>query len=363
MRILSSTCRSRERVRTLFSQHLNLPATLLIALLLSGCSSIGYYAQSIQGHLDLLQRTESISDLLANPQTDPRLKQRLQLTETLRDFASQTLKLPENRSYRSYADLQRKAVVWSVVAAPEFSIHPKQWCYPVVGCASYRGYFSKTDATEYANQLGKEGLDVTIAEVPAYSTLGWFDDPLPSTVIHWPETSLAQLIFHELAHQQLYLQGDSAFNEAFATAVAQLGVEQWLHKNRKTTSAWQEKQLRHQDFISLLLKTRSALERLYGSEIEEKDMRNRKAVLFSQLRQDFQQLKQRQNGLESYDHWFDKPINNASLAQIATYYRLVPGFLDLFEQQNRDWIAFYQACATLSRLPETERLAALTEKL
>ncbi|RLJ21497.1 aminopeptidase [bacterium endosymbiont of Escarpia laminata] len=346
----------------MLSPRLRLPAALLAALLLSSCTSIGYYAQSIQGHLDLLQRTEPISNLLTNPQTDPQLKQKLQLTETLRDFASQTLKLPKNESYRSYADLQRKAVVWSVVAAAEFSVHPKQWCYPIVGCASYRGYFSKAEATAYANQLRDEGLDATIVDVPAYSTLGWFDDPLPSTVIHWPETSLAQLIFHELAHQQLYLQGDSAFNEAFATAVAQLGVDQWLRTKQKTTSAWQQQQFRHQEFTALLLQTRNALETLYGMEMTESAMRNRKAGLFSQLRQDYQQLKQRWNGLGGYDRWFDRPINNASLAQIATYYRLVPGFLALFEQQNRDWNAFYQACATLSRLPETERLARLTDK-
>ncbi|MBL3527529.1 MAG: aminopeptidase [gamma proteobacterium endosymbiont of Lamellibrachia anaximandri] len=310
-----------------------------------------------------MQRTEPITDLLDNPQTDPQLKQQLQLVETLRDFASQALKLPENESYRSYTDLQRKAVVWSVIAAPEFSIHPKQWCYPVVGCASYRGYFSKAEATAYANQLKDEGLDVTIADVPAYSTLGWFDDPLPSTVIHWPETSLAQLIFHELAHQQLYLQGDSAFNEAFATAVAQLGVDQWLRTKQKATSAWQQQQFRHEEFTALLLKSRKALETLYEKEMTESEMRDRKAGLFSQLRQDYQQLKLQWNGLGRYDRWFDKPINNASLAQIATYYRLVPGFLDLFEQQNRDWNAFYQACTKLSTQSETERMAALTDKL
>lgn len=331
---------------------------ILFALLglLQGCSSLGYYSQSIGGHLQLMGQRQPISQLLQDPQTPLPLKQKLQKIGAMRTFATEVLGLPDNDSYRSYAALERDAVVWSVVAAPAYSIQPKQWCFLFVGCVSYRGYFSREQAERYADELQTQGLDVAVQPVPAYSTLGWFDDPLPSTVIQWPEARIAGLIFHELAHQQLYVRNDSAFNEAFASLVEQEGVERWLGgRDGPTFMQWQESHGRERQLVDLLLTTRDALEVLYRRPLDRALMAQRKAALFQQLRERYTRLKQQWGGYGGFDGWFGRDLNNAHLASIATYEARVPAFRRLLEQAGGDLPTFYAASRALGQLPETVR--------
>lgn len=335
---------------------------LLLLLLLGGCSTLGYYAQSIHGQLDLLGRRQSIERLIEDPDTQDALRERLRLVLELRDFASRELGLPDNGSYRSYADLKRSAMVWSVVATPEFSMQPKQWCYLVVGCASYRGYFKKPAADEFAEGLKAQGLDVVVESIPAYSTLGWFDDPLPSTVINWPEPRLAGLIFHELAHQRLYFPGDSRFNEAFASVVAEVGVERWLRAryDQEAVSEWHQSLQRQQAFIDLLLKTRERLIALYAGKLSTDEMRQAKAREFERLREDYAGLKESWGGYQGYDEWFNRGLNNAHLASVATYQELMPALQVLLMRERGDLAAFYRVCESLEKLSPEERVRRIS---
>jgi len=337
----------------------------LLLLLLGGCSSLGYYAQSIHGQLDLLGRRQSIERLIAEPDTSEALRERLRLVLEMRGFASRELGLPENGSYRSYADLQRSAMVWSVVATPEFSMQPKQWCYLVVGCASYRGYFKKAVAEGFADGLKREGLDVVVESIPAYSTLGWFDDPLPSTVINWPEPRLASLIFHELAHQRIYFPDDSNFNEAFASVVAQVGVERWLRAkgSEEAIIAWRQTLERQQAFIDLLLKTRGRLIELYSGTLPADKMGQSKAQEFKRLRDNYAGLRLAWDGYGGYDHWFNRELNNAHLASVATYQQQMPALLLLLQRHRGDLAAFYDACEGLAKLSPQERAEQLLPML
>ncbi|WP_428634852.1 aminopeptidase [Sedimenticola sp.] len=329
---------------------------LTVLALLQGCSSLSYYSQSIGGHLQLMGQRRPINQLLQDPDTPPPIKRKLQRVVAMRTFATEGLGLPDNNSYRSYAALGRKAVVWSVVAAPAFSIQPKQWCYLFIGCASYRGYFSQDDAESYAATLQQQGWDVAVLPVPAYSTLGWFDDPLPSTVIDWPEAQVAGLIFHELAHQQLYVKNDSAFNEAFASLVEQEGVRRWLNgRDDAALSRWQLSRQREGQFIDLLLAVRDELDQLYRQPLDEHSMGQRKARLFEQLRERYQQLKQQWGGYAGFDGWFSHDLNNAYLASIATYETWVPAFQQLLKQTGGDLVGFYAASRALGELPSPQR--------
>jgi len=331
----------------------------VLALLLAGCSALGYYGQAVVGHLDLLGRRQDIASLISDPSTPDPLRTRLELVLEIRDFASTELALPDNRSYRSYAELKREALVWSVVATPAYSLEPRQWCYPVVGCASYRGYFSASAAKDHAAGLEAQGLDVAVEPVPAYSSLGWFADPLPSTVIDWPESELARLIFHELAHQELYVSGDSAFNEAFATALQRVGLERWLrHRGEsRERDRWERLQQREEAFVDLLLATRQRLQLLYRLPLGESIMAARKAGEFTRLRREYEALKRSWGGNSDFDRWFQRgPVNNARLASVATYRELLPGFLALLEEQGGDLTAFYAACRSLgASSPEQRR--------
>jgi predicted aminopeptidase len=327
-------------------------------LLLSGCTTLGYYAQAVVGHLDLLGRRQDMQALIADAATPARLRVKLELALQMRDFASRELGLPDNGSYRSYAGLERQALVWSVVATPAFSLEPRQWCYPIIGCASYRGYFSSSAAAEYAQALEADGFDVAVEPVPAYSSLGWFADPLPSTVIDWPETELAGLIFHELAHQQLYVADDSAFNEAFATSVERVGVQRWLRYRADDRQAerWAALQQRKESFVALLLQTRRRLQLLYRLPLEQPDMATRKAAEFARLTREYRVLKQGWGREADFDAWFERgSLNNARLASVATYRELLPGFLALLEGAGDDLPGFYAACRSLAAAPLQQR--------
>ncbi len=338
---------------------------LLWSVLLHGCATTGYYYQSIRGHFSLLGDSRPISEMLQDEKTDVELRQKLELILEVREFATSQLGLPKNDSYLSYASLDRKAVVWSVVATPEFSVSPKQWCYPVIGCASYRGYFDLKQAQSYADSLSSDGLDVTVEPAAAYSTLGWFDDPLPSTVINWPESQLAGLILHELAHQQLYVAGDSAFNEAFASTVEQVGVERWFRSRKDTVGLkqWRQRKHRKEEFYRILLDTRARLSQLYGRSLPDVEMRAQKAVEFDGLRNDYHRLKQRWDGYAGFDHWFRRDLNNARLASVATYAQWVPAFVNILKESKGDLGKFYQACEQLSKLPMEQRRSRMEELL
>ena len=338
---------------------------LFSTLFIGGCSTVGYYYQSIHGHFSLLGASRPIDKVLQDKTIDVEIKKKLELVREARKFASAELGLPKNDSYLSYAALDREAAVWSVVATPEFSVEPKQWCFPVVGCASYRGYFKKEQAQSYASSLDEDGLDIAVLPSPAYSTLGWFDDPLPSTVINWPEPLLVGLIVHELAHQQLYVAGDSSFNEAFAMTVEQVGVESWFksRKDRAGLKLWKQRKQKRESFIALLLDARTRLQQLYASPFPGTEMRVRKKDEFDRLNREYLHLKKSWQGYAGFDHWFDGELNNARLASVATYDRFVPAFLRLLQESDNDLKHFYHVCKELGALSPDKRTARLEELL
>ena len=334
----------------------------------SGCSAIGYYAQATGGHLDLMQRSRPVAEVEADAATPKPLRDQLQLSQRLRDYAVSELKLPDNASYRRYADLQRDAVVWNVVAAPALSLTLKTWCFPVMGCVGYRGYFQKQGADELAAQLRAEGFEVSVYGVPAYSTLGWSNwlggDPLLNTFISWPEGELARLIFHELTHQVAYAADDTTFNESFAVAVERIGGRRWLtqHATPEVRAASEATERRREDFRRLTLRYRGELEALYGGPLDDAAKRERKAAVMAALRADYEALKQTTWGAYAgYDGWF-AAANNAAFGVLAAYNELVPDFERLFERSGRDFTRFYAEVQGLATLPKDQRRAKLATK-
>ncbi|MET0917250.1 MAG: aminopeptidase, partial [Burkholderiales bacterium] len=293
-------------------------ALVLAAFALAGCGTAPYYWQAANGQLELWRKSRPIDEVLADPKASDELKARLKRAQQIRTFASQDLALPDNGSYRSYADLGRPYVVWNVFAAPELSLQLKQWCYPVVGCAGYRGYFDKAAADAAAQQLRSEGYEVNVSGVPAYSTLGWFADPLLNTFVGGTEGQLAALLFHELAHQVVFIGGDTTFNESFATTVEREGVRRWLdaHGNASSREAYAEFALRREQFLSLLLKYRQLLQQNYDSAAGNDVKRARKQQLFAELKQDYAALKQQWGGFAGYDRFFSQDLTNAHLAAV-----------------------------------------------
>ena len=336
--------------------------------LTSGCSTLGYYAQSAGGHLGVLRAAKPVGDWLAEPGTPAALKQRLELTQRMRDFAVGELKLPDNASYRRYADLKRNAAVWNVVAAPELSLSLKQWCFPIVGCIGYRGYFEQTEAQAFADGLKRDGLEISVYGVPAYSTLGtlpgrFFADPLLNTFVFYGEGDLARLIFHELAHQVAYAKGDTMFNESYATAVERIGSERWLteHASAETRAQTVASDRRREDFRALTFKYRDKLAAVYADTArDDASKRSAKAAVMAELRDEYAALKAGPwGGFAGYDGWFAR-ANNASFGVLAAYNELVPQFERLFERQGRDFACFHAEVRRLADLPYAERRAALT---
>jgi predicted aminopeptidase len=326
------------------------------AAMLASCSSLNYYAQAAQGQLNLLSDARPIDEWLSDQNTEPKLKLRLATARQIRSFAVQELGLPDNQSYRNYASLARPFVLWNVVATPELSLRPVQWCFPVAGCVSYRGYYSKEDAQAYASELRAEGNDVQVGGVPAYSTLGWFSDPLISTFIYYPDAELARLLFHELSHQVLYVQGDSQFNESFASAVEEAGVERWLSGfgNQTMRDNFVKFSARKQQFLALLMACRRALEASYAAKDSVAAKRAAKARHFQALKDDYLALKTRWNGFAGYDRFFAEPLSNAHLASIATYNDFIPAFRALLARE-KTFPRFYAAARALAELDKEER--------
>ena len=345
----------------------------LLLGLFSGCSTIGYYWQSVSGHMQMVNAARPVSEVLLDPKTPDALNRQLVLSQRIRSFAVTELKLPDNASYHRYTDLHRSAVVWNVVVAPEFSLTLKTWCFPVAGCVGYRGYFSEADARLEADRQKAEGLEVNVHPVPAYSTLGWMNwaggDPLLNTFINYPEGELARLIFHELSHQVVYASGDTTFNESFATTVERLGSQRWLATQaseaaRQRYAAFEQ---RRKGFNALLLSTRRELQTIYETkkEVEAPYLQSllatksiAKQEAMQRFRDSYELLKTSWGGFSGYDMWVAS-ANNAAFGAQAAYDDLVPGFEALFEREGRDYKRFYDAATRLSKLPKDERQQAL----
>ena len=332
----------------------------------TGCSTLGYYAQAVNGHLDLLQSARPVTDWVADPTTPPALRDRLLLTQRMRDFAVADLQLPDNASYRRYADLNRSAAVWNTVAAPELGLSLKTWCFPLLGCVGYRGHYTREPADALAAELRGQGLETMVYGVPAYSTLGYSNwvggDPLLNTFIHWSEGELARMIFHELSHQVAYADDDTTFNESFATAVERIGAQRWLQqRGSEAARAENARQQRYQqDFRTFTLRWRGELSALYSSDATDATKRERKAALMARLRSEYEVMKAGPwGGYAGYDGWFAR-ANNASFAVLAAYNELVPDFERLFERSGGDFKRFYAEVKRLASLPKAERRAKLT---
>lgn len=334
---------------------------IVLASLLVACSSGAYYLQGIRGQMDLLERAQPIREILGGTQ-DGVLRKKLERVVDIRDFASRELGLPDNASYRNYADIGRRFVLWNVFATPELSLQPRQWCFPVAGCVNYRGYFDEAGARDEAARFAAAGDDVYVGGVPAYSTLGYFNDPMLSTFIRYPDTEVARLIFHELAHQVAYAKDDTVFNESFAVTVEEEGVARWLAaRNDPVLTAQFAATQRYRDgFRTLVSRTSSRLAKIYASNESDAVKRAEKATAFTTMRASYAVLKDQWGGFAAYDNWFAQGPTNAGLAAVGLYSQKVPEFRALLASVDGDLPRFYAKVKLLASLPEkAERNSAL----
>ena len=336
----------------------------LVLLWLSGCSTLGYYMQAINGHLDIVSHERPIDEILADKNTAPELKKRLALALEARRFASKEMQLPDNDSYKEYAALDRPYVVWTVVATPAYSIKPKQWCFMVVGCLSYRGYFAKADADELAQDLKQQGMDVALSGTIAYSTLGYFDDPLVSSMLKYDDATLIGTIFHELAHQRIHVDGDTSFNEAFAMAVEHEGLRRWYKKqgNEQRYEKYLVQQQRKYEFYRMLMRTRQALKTAFEQETTPQGKQTAKQRIYAQLRAEYQTWSEAK-AFHGFDKWMQRDLNNADLSLVATYQDLVPSFEGMLASVHGQIGEFYQLVQSLGAKDKKDRallLAAYT---
>jgi predicted aminopeptidase len=344
----------------------SLRATLVVAAFLmaglSSCQTVKFYKQALDGQMEMLQAARPIPEVKREAATKPALREKLTLVEEMRAFAKTALKLPVKEQFATYADLHREFAVWVVYAAPEFSVESKTWWYPLVGTLKYRGFFRKEEAQAEVNRLKKQGYEVFGAGVPAYSTLGWFSDPVLNTFIQREEPELAELIFHELSHPRVFFPGDTDFNEAFATASAHDAVSRWLKAHGKVAAMQDyEKGLKENTMVlKLILGTRERLKELYAQKaLTPDEMRLQKAGLIEKLRQEYKALRTSRHTGKTYDAWFAHPINNARLCALASYFDLVPGFQTLLKKCGGDRQKFYAECEKLKRLSPEERRTRL----
>lgn len=329
----------------------------LLSVALLSCETVSYYTQAARGQISIMMARQDIEQMLEDPALDAETRRKFELVLEIRDFAESELHLPVNDNYSSYVDVGREHVVWNVFAAPEFSTESLNWCYPIAGCVSYRGYFSEASATDYATKLSESGYDVYTGGVDAYSTLGWFDDPLLSTVLDRVDYQLAGLLFHEMAHQVVYLAGDTTFNESFATAVEREGVRRWL-QSREQAELQLEAELnsvRQEQFVELVSLWRERFADLYEMEIPVDEMRERKLAMQEDLREAYYGLKDEWGGYAGYDNWFTNSLNNAQLATVSSYNDLVPAFNNLLSTKEGDLSAFYEAVQQLANDEQSSR--------
>lgn len=325
-------------------------------LLLQGC----YYVQAINGHRDVMKSRQPIDEVLANPDTASELKDKLLLVQQARRFATEQLQLPDNDSYSSYADLKRDYVVWNVFAAPEFSVQAKQWCFPVAGCVAYRGYFSQAAAEEKAESLRTDGYDVAVGGVAAYSTLGRFADPVLNTMMQWSDTQLVAVIFHELAHQVLYVKGDSRFNESFATAVADVGIRRWLvmRNEDEILRNYRNSRLRQRALVKVVEQARASLAAMYDSGGEPQVLRQEKQQIFARLVREVEALNVQSAAPGRIA--LAEPLNNARLVSLGLYEGWSEAFRNIYEDCRQELECFYSQSRELADLSQQERLARMT---
>lgn len=339
-----------------------LVSVVCLAAGLTGCTGVGYYAESLKGHVEIMAARRNVAKLIDDRSTPETLRAQMTSAAAIRQFATDELALPDNQSYRSYADIGRDYVTWAVFAAPEFSLAPRVWCFPVFGCVPYRGYFSRTSAIDTALELKKEGLDVHVSGVTAYSTLGWSSDPLLSTMFLHDKTYLAGLVFHELAHQRVYVNDDTPFNEAFAVTVETTGVRKWLRATGDAAGLrrFEDGEKRSAEFLALVAQAREELREIYSGSAAPEQMRAAKVAAIERLRARYRKIRdKRWGGYRGYDGWFEAPINNAKIAATSVYNDRVPAFLRLFELCSGDYPRFYAAVRRFGALAGTERAEAL----
>jgi predicted aminopeptidase len=317
--------------------------------------------QAVGGQMQIWNRSRPIAGIVGDENADAVLRERLKTTQRIRDFASTDLGLPDNGSYRKYADLGRGFVVWNVYAAREFSLDPEQWCFPVAGCVAYRGYFKPADAEAFAAGLRAQGLDVFVAGIRAYSTLGWLDDPVLNTFVNYPDAEIARMVFHELAHQVVYVEDDSTFNESFATTVELEGAEHWLSRTGSTgqRETFEAGSKRRGDFAALVGRYRERLKALYASPATVEQKRRLKAETFGALREEYRTLRTAWGGFAGYDRFFADSINNAHFVPVAAYGDLVPAFRRLLAESGGDFPRFYARVREISKLPREDRTRVL----
>lgn len=344
---------------------------LLIVAAVSGCQTIGFYSQAIKGQYQIFAHQELIDKLIADPQTPEELRAKLRLVEQLRAFAKDSLKLPVDGHYLKYKDVHRPYVVWNVQAAPQFSLEPRTWWYPMVGSLEYRGYFSEQGARKYAARIAKKGDDIYVDGVEAYSTLGWFKDPILNTFIDRSEPELAEVIFHELGHQRVFASGDTDFNEAYATTVGQEGARRWLRASGKTNLVEKYEAIlrRNDEFVHLIMSTREQLQKVYGDTLDKDgkvkaaktpplppaQLKEAKERVFAELHGNYQKLKASWGGYSGYDAWFARELNNAQLNTIANYFDFLPAFQRVLEMNGNDMEKFYVEVERLSKMDKNQR--------
>jgi predicted aminopeptidase len=332
----------------------------LLLSVLPGCGTM-YLLQAAHGEVHVLDRRRSIAKIIKNPNTPPQLRATLEQVREAREFATQVLYLPNNRSYRTYSDIGRPYVVWNVVATPEFSVVPLHWCFPIAGCVAYRGYFHEVAAEKFAARLKARDDDVIVEGIPAYSTLGRFADPVMSTMLPYGDVELASMIFHELTHQLLYVKDDSSFDEAFAVTVEHEGVRRWLLYQGRTgdLARYQRANALDLKYVRLFRVTRAALARLYASGLPAPEMRERKRAAFATLAAQMMELQRAAKEPSPYEDWLEEGLNNAELASVGTYYDCVPGFERLLQSDEGDLRRFYSDVRVLAHEPKAERDAAV----
>lgn len=346
----------KSTIKWAYRRLMGISLVALVSLQLS-CSHALYYGQSIQGHLKIMLNQVEIDKIIQNPETDDEVRRKLKFVVEVKRFATESLGLPDNGSYENYNQLGRDAVVWNVIAAPELSLQPVKWCFLIVGCLPYRGYFNQQSADKFAEKLKADSLDVYVGGVSAYSTLGWFKDPLLSSMINRSDNDLAKLIFHELAHQKFYFRDDTDFNEAFADTVAIIGIQQWLGKQNKNDEfeEFQGENRRENEFVSLILRYQNELTSLYQSDLKREDKLIEKKLTFERMRADYKEIQTSWNGNNDYEDWFEHDLNNAKISTILTYRQLVPAFQALYARMDSDLQRFYDVVEGYSRCTNDER--------
>ena len=344
-------------------RYLCLPASLLLVMMNISCSRFSYYGQAVRGQLEIVTRMHRIDQLIAQETVDQETEARLQMILDIREYASKELLLPDNDSYKTYAELGREYVVWNVIAAPEFSMQPQVWCFPIVGCLPYRGYFSREAALEYAKELELQGNDVYVGGVSAYSTLGWFDDPVLDTMLRHGMTWAVRIIFHELAHQKIYIRDDTELNEAFADTVATIGVRKWLQATRQKVEYEQfnAQLIREKQFHTLISEFRDRYRTLYAEDRPVAQKRLAKTALFQDLRRAYSSLQATWGGHDEYRSWFNDGPNNARMATIITYKELEPGLSALYQATGENLQEFYRIVRSLARCEPEERRKVLNQ--